>query len=114
MIIEKTASWKELLLDLNQRGLSKAPQLAVGDSVSGFRAAPCLGLAPFRLLGGFAENTMEDQTVVLLAEFSVAQTAWGLLFAKGKVCLWLNVIVSPLYMKLQGGIITRNESPWIN
>ena len=33
---ESTASWEEVLLDLSQRGLSKAPKLAVGDGALGF------------------------------------------------------------------------------
>jgi putative transposase len=33
---ESAASWKELLLDLKQRGLTIAPKLAVGDGALGF------------------------------------------------------------------------------
>jgi putative transposase len=33
---ESTQSWRELLLDLKRRGLSKAPDLAVGDGAPGF------------------------------------------------------------------------------
>ena len=33
---ESEASWKELLLDLKQRGLTIAPKLAVGDGALGF------------------------------------------------------------------------------
>jgi len=36
---ESKASWKEILLDLKQRGLNKAPKLAVGDGALGFWAA---------------------------------------------------------------------------
>ena len=36
---ESKASWKEILLDLKQRGLKKAPKLAVGDGALGFWAA---------------------------------------------------------------------------
>lgn len=36
---ESTISWKEVLLDLKQRGLTKAPSLAVGDGALGFWAA---------------------------------------------------------------------------
>src|SRR5438876_8368679 len=33
---ESAQSWKELLLDLKRRGLSKAPELAVADGALGF------------------------------------------------------------------------------
>jgi putative transposase len=36
---ESKASWKEILLDLKQRGLKKSPKLAVGDGALGFWAA---------------------------------------------------------------------------
>jgi len=36
---ESTQSWRELLLDLKRRGLSHAPDLAVGDGALGFWAA---------------------------------------------------------------------------
>jgi putative transposase len=36
---ESKASWKEILLDVKQRGLKKAPKLAVGDGALGFWAA---------------------------------------------------------------------------
>ena len=36
---ESTQSWRELLLDLKRRGLSRAPDLAVGDGALGFWAA---------------------------------------------------------------------------
>ena len=36
---ESTQSWRELLLDLKRRGLSHAPDLAIGDGALGFRAA---------------------------------------------------------------------------
>jgi transposase-like protein len=37
---ESAQSWRELLLDLKRRGLSSAPQLAVGDGALGFWKAP--------------------------------------------------------------------------
>jgi putative transposase len=36
---ESTQSWRELLLDVKKRGLSKAPELATGDGALGFWAA---------------------------------------------------------------------------
>jgi putative transposase len=36
---ESTQSWRELLLDLNRRGLARAPDLAIGDGAPGFWAA---------------------------------------------------------------------------
>jgi transposase-like protein len=33
---ESTQSWRELLIDINQRGLEIAPDLAVGDGALGF------------------------------------------------------------------------------
>ena len=36
---ESTQSWRELLLDIKKRGLSKAPELATGDGALGFWAA---------------------------------------------------------------------------
>jgi len=36
---ESTQSWRELLLDLKRRGLSQAPDLAIGDGALGFWAA---------------------------------------------------------------------------
>lgn len=36
---ESTQSWRELLLDLKRRGLSHAPELAIGDGALGFWAA---------------------------------------------------------------------------
>jgi putative transposase len=36
---ESTQSWKELLLDVKQRGLTTAPKLAIGDGAMGFWAA---------------------------------------------------------------------------
>jgi transposase-like protein len=36
---ESTASWREMLLDLKDRGLEVGPQLAVADGALGFRAA---------------------------------------------------------------------------
>src|SRR5690606_39208452 len=36
---ESKQSWRELLLDLKQRGLALAPKLAVGDGALGFWAA---------------------------------------------------------------------------
>ena len=36
---ESTQSWREVLLDLKQRGLEEAPQVAVGDGALGFWAA---------------------------------------------------------------------------
>jgi len=37
---ESEMSWKQLLLDLQSRGLTTAPQLAIGDGAPGFRKAP--------------------------------------------------------------------------
>jgi len=37
---ESTQSWREVLLDLKQRGLEKPPELAVGDGALGFWSAP--------------------------------------------------------------------------
>ena len=49
---ESTQSWRELLVDLKARGLSIAPELAVGDGAMGFWKAmgvvaqlSCRGLA---------------------------------------------------------------------
>jgi len=36
---ESTRSWRELLLDLQRRGLTQAPKPAIGDGALGFRAA---------------------------------------------------------------------------
>ena len=36
---ESTQSWRELLLDLKRRGLTRAPELAIGDGALGFWAA---------------------------------------------------------------------------
>jgi putative transposase len=36
---ESTQSWREVLLDLKQRGLETAPELAIGDGALGFWAA---------------------------------------------------------------------------
>ena len=36
---ESTQSWRELLIDLKRRGLTRAPELAIGDGALGFRAA---------------------------------------------------------------------------
>lgn len=36
---ESTQSWREVLLDLKQRGLSKPPELAIGDGALGFWSA---------------------------------------------------------------------------
>ena len=36
---ESTQSWRELLLDLNRRGLKQDPKLAVGDGALGFWTA---------------------------------------------------------------------------
>lgn len=36
---ESTQSWRELLLDLKRRGLSHAPDLAIGDGALGFWGA---------------------------------------------------------------------------
>ena len=38
---ESTQSWRELLLDLKRRGLTRAPELAIGDGALGFWAACC-------------------------------------------------------------------------
>ncbi len=36
---ESTQSWRELLMDLKRRGLTRAPELAIGDGALGFWAA---------------------------------------------------------------------------
>jgi hypothetical protein len=38
---ESADSWRELLLDVKQRGLTTSPKLATGDGALGFWAAPC-------------------------------------------------------------------------
>ena len=37
--LESTQSWRELLIDLKRRGLTRAPELAIGDGALGFWAA---------------------------------------------------------------------------
>ncbi len=56
---ESEASWTEVLMDLKQRGLEKAPRLAVGDGASGFwKLLPHAGRIPINSVAGCIKPPM--------------------------------------------------------